>query len=110
MLRNMMVRCVENIVNTDVFLNSQIFGFFDILGSSGRPGPSFWQLFGHLGPHFDVPQGAGRILQYLLCRARPGWLAGLDPGGAIIWSGGGKLIGSAPGPAVQQIAGLGQQD
>ena len=35
MLRNMMVRCVENIVNIDVFLKLQIFYFFDILGSTG---------------------------------------------------------------------------
>ena len=40
-LRNMMVRYVENIVNTDVFSKSQIFDFFDILGSSGRPGTLF---------------------------------------------------------------------
>ena len=30
-----MVRCVENVVNTDVFLKLQIFDFFDIWGSSG---------------------------------------------------------------------------
>ena len=95
-LRNMMVRCVENIVNTDVFLKSQIFDFFDILGSSGRPGTSFGRLFGRLGPHFGGPQGAGNMLQYLLCLARPGWLAGLDPGGARTRSGEGNWKCLAP--------------
>ena len=89
-LRNMMVRCVENIVNTDVFLKLQIFEFFDILGSSGRPGTSAWWLFGRLVPHFGGPQGAGNMLQYLLGLARPGWLAGLDPGSERMWSGEGN--------------------
>ena len=53
----MRVRCEENIVNIDVSLKSQIFDFFDILGSSGRPGTSFWRLFGSLGPHFGGPGG-----------------------------------------------------
>ena len=66
MLRNMMVRCVENIVNTDVFLKSQIFDFFDILGSSGRPGTSFWRLFGSLGPHFGGPGGCWEYTAILL--------------------------------------------
>ena len=56
----MMVRCVENIVNTDVFLKLQIFDFIDILGSSGtawdlilaafwEPGAAFWWSGGVLG-------------------------------------------------------------
>ena len=92
-LRNMMVRCVENIVNTDVFLKSQIFDFFDILGSSGRPGTSFWRLFGSLGPHFGGPGGAGNILQYCC----PGWLAGGGPGSVQNGSERGQVV-VKPGP------------
>ena len=66
----MMVRYVENIVNTDVFLKSQIFDFFDILGSSGRPGTTFGRLFwtpgaafwwsgGVLGIHCNIAALAG---------------------------------------------------
>ena len=55
----MRVRCEENIVNTDVSLKSQIFDFFDILGSSGRPGTSFWRLFGGPGAAF---WWSGRVL------------------------------------------------
>ena len=71
-LRNLMVRCVENIINTDVFLKLQIFYFFDILGSLGRPGTSFWRLFGRLGPHFGGPGGCWEYTAILLP-----WLAGL---------------------------------
>ena len=101
-----MVRCEENIVNTDVFLKSQIFDFFDILVSSGRPGTSFWRLFGHPGPHFGGPGGC---CEYSVILLR--WLAGL--GGPKILPPlrlEGKMELLAPGPAVQQIAGLGQQD
>ena len=73
-MRNIMVRCVENIVNIYVFLKLQIFDFFDILGSSGRPGTSFWWLFGCLGQHFSGLGGCwectGNILQCLLVGAR----------------------------------------
>ena len=48
----MMVRCEENIVNIDVSLKSHIFDFFDILGSSGRPGTSFWAAFWEPGAAF----------------------------------------------------------
>ena len=52
-LRNMMVRCVENIVNTDAFLKSQIFDIFRYFGVLGTardlilaafwtPGAAFW--------------------------------------------------------------------
>ena len=67
----MMVRCEENIVNTDVFLKSQFFNFFDILGSSGRLGTSFGRLFGCLGPHFRGPAGCWEYTAILLP-----WLAG----------------------------------
>ena len=61
----MIVRCVENILNTDVFLKLQIFEFSDILGSTGTawdlileafrvPGAAFWWSGG----------GAGNTLQY----------------------------------------------
>ena len=72
-LRNLMVRCVENMVNTDVFLKLQIFDFFDILGSLGRPGTSFWRLFGRLGPHFGGPGGCWEFSAILLP-----WQAGLE--------------------------------
>ena len=62
----MMVRCEESIVNTDVFLKSQIFDFFDILGSSGRPGTSFWRLLGRLGPHFGGPEECWEYTAILL--------------------------------------------
>ena len=75
-----MVRCEENIINTDVFLNSQILDFFEILGSSGRPGTSFWQLFGCLGRILVVREGAGNTVQYCY----PGWLAGGGPRKTII--------------------------
>ena len=71
-LRNMMVRCVENILDTHVFLKSQIFYFFDILGSLGRPGSSFGWVFGRLGPHFGGPGGCWEYTAILLP-----WLAGL---------------------------------
>ena len=48
----MMVRCKENVVNTNVFLKSQIFDFVDILESSGRPGTSFWVAFWTPGAAF----------------------------------------------------------
>ena len=73
----MRVRCEENIVNIDVSLKSQIFDFFDILGSSGRPGTSFWRLFGSLGPHFGGPGGCWEYTEIWLP-----WLAGRGgPGG-----------------------------
>ena len=89
MLRNMMVRCVENILNTYVFLKSQIFDFFDILGSSGRPGTSFWQLFGRLGPHFGGPGGMLGI--YCNIAALAGWAGGVPefrprPNWKVKWS------------------------
>ena len=73
MLRNMMVRCEENIVNTDVFLKLHIFDFFDVLASPGRPGTSFWRLFGRLGRHFGGPAGCWEYTAIL----QP-WLAGME--------------------------------
>ena len=69
-LRNMMVRCVENIVNTDVFLKLQIFDFIDILGSSGTawdlifaafwmPGAAFWWSGRVLGIYCNIAALAG---------------------------------------------------
>ena len=69
-LRNMMVRCVENIVNTDIFSKSQIFEFFDILGSRGTawdlileafrmPGAAFWDSGRVLGIWCDMAALAG---------------------------------------------------
>ena len=69
-LRNLMVRCVENIVNTDVFLKLQIFDFIDILGSSGTawdlilaafwtPGAAFWWSGGVLGIYCNIAALAG---------------------------------------------------
>ena len=72
----MRVRCEENIINIDS-LKSQIFDFFDIWGSSGRPGTSFWRLFGSLGPHFGGPGGCWECTAILLP-----WLAGRGEGGA----------------------------
>ena len=74
-LRNMMVRCVENTVDTDVFLKSHIFDSFDILGSSGRPGTSFWWLFGCLGPHITREPPAHGIY-YCNIAALAGWAGG----------------------------------
>ena len=70
----MMVRCEENIVNTDVFLKSQIFDFFDILGSSGRPGGLILAAFWVPGAAF---WWSGRVLG-IYCNIAA--LAGL-PGG-----------------------------
>ena len=66
----MRVRCVENIVNTDVFLKLQIFDFIDILGSSGTawdlilaafwtPGAAFWWSGGVLGIYCNIAALAG---------------------------------------------------
>ena len=68
----MVAGCEENLVNTDVFLNSHILDFFEILGSSGRPGTSLWQLFGCLGRILVAREGAGNTVQYCY----PGWLGG----------------------------------
>ena len=58
-----MVRCVENIVNTDVFLKLQIFDFIDILGSSGTAWDLILAAFWPPGAAL-VRQGAGNILKY----------------------------------------------
>ena len=69
-LRNMMVRCVENIVNTDVFLKSQIFDFFQyfgvlrtardlILAAFWTPGAAFWWSGRVLGVHCNIAALAG---------------------------------------------------
>ena len=67
----MMVRCVENIVNTDVFLKLQIFDFFDILGSSGTAWDLILAAFWMPGAHFGGPGGCWEYSAILLP-----WLAG----------------------------------
>ena len=50
-LRNMVVRCIESLLNTNVFLKLQIFEFSDILGVlRDGLGPHFGGFFGYLGP------------------------------------------------------------
>ena len=66
----MMVRCVQNLVNTDVLLKLQIFILFDILGSSGTawdlilaalwvPGAAFWWSGRVLGIYCNIATLAG---------------------------------------------------
>ena len=55
----MMVRCVENIVNTVVFLKLQIFDFVDILGSSGTAWDFILAAFWVPGAAFSW---SGRVL------------------------------------------------
>ena len=55
----MMVRCVENLVNTDVFSKLQIFYLFDILGSSGTAWDLILVAFRVSGAEFSW---AGRML------------------------------------------------
>ena len=72
-LRNMMVRCVENIVNIYVFLKLQVFNFFDILGSSGTAWDLILGLFGARGRILVIREGAGNILQYCYPGNSAGW-------------------------------------
>ena len=72
-----MVRCVENIVNTYVFLKFQTFNLFDILGSSGTA----WDL---ILAAFWVPGAAFswsvRVLGiYCNIATLAGWLGGGVP-------------------------------
>ena len=79
---------------------------------------SFWtpkhQILGFRGLGFldawgrilVVREGAGNILQYCCT----GWLGWGGPKILGPFRLGGKMVILAPGPAVQQIAGLGQQD
>ena len=63
----------------------------------------FWGPWGRI---LVVRQGAGNILQYCC----PGWLGWGGPRIEVTTKLEGKMMILAPGPAVQQIAGLGQQD
>ena len=71
-LRNMMVRCVENVVNTDVFLKSQIFDFFDMLVSTGTAWDLILEAFRVPGAAFLWSGGCWKYTAILLR-----WLAGL---------------------------------
>ena len=74
----MMVRCVENIINTDVFLMFQTFNLFDILESSGTAWDFILAAFWMPGAYFGGPGGCWECSAILLPWLA-GWLAGRGP-------------------------------
>ena len=86
-----MVRCEENLVNTDVFLKLQFFTDLVFWGPRGRLGTSFSRLFGCLRHHFSGLGDGWRHLEESGGRLGSVWRRLGAPGAEIIRSGEGKI-------------------
>ena len=90
-----------------MFSLSRIFVIFSIFWSPrDGPGPHFGGFLGAWGRILVVWEGAGNAMKYCY----PGWLAGGGPKILPPLRLEARMKHLAPVPAVQQIAGLGQQD